>query len=427
MRGSIRKRGRTYTWYLFVPDPATGKPRQRSRGGYRTKRECQAGLNDALAAIRAGTFVEASRRTTGSFLRDEWLAAMELNVRPTTWATYKGLLDAYVIPTLGAVELQQLTPGHLSVLYRELLTSGRRHRPGGLAAKTVRNVHVLIHRALRDAVRWGYVVRNVADAANPPKVKPAELQVWTPAQLRAFLSHVEGDRQYAAWLLAATTGMRRGELLGLRWVDVDLEAARVAIRQPRVVADHAVHISEPKTARSRRSIALDPVTVAALREHQARQATDRAAVGPAYEDSGLVFTHPHGSPIHPHLFSDWFKQHVRAAGLPAIRLHDLRHSYATAALAAGIPAKVVSERLGHATIAITMDTYSHVLPGLDERAAVTVARLILEGDQPEPSGSIDKPLTTGRIVPSTIDPAKGGGARSARSDGQRRRTGIEPA
>ncbi len=214
MRGSIRKRGRTYTWYLFVPDPATGKPRQRSRGGYRTKRECQAGLNDALAAIRAGTFVEASRRTTGSFLRDEWLAAMELNVRPTTWATYKGLLDAYVIPTLGAVELQQLTPGHLSVLYRELLASGRRHRPGGLAAKTVRNVHVLIHRALRDAVRWGYVVRNVADAANPPKVKPAEFQVWTPAQLRAFLSHVEGDRQYAAWLLAATTGMRRGELLG---------------------------------------------------------------------------------------------------------------------------------------------------------------------------------------------------------------------
>jgi integrase len=152
---------------------------------------------------------------------------------------------------------------------------------------------------LKDAVRWGYVVRNVADAADPPKVKPAELQVWSPGQLRAFLVHVQGDRQYAAWLLAATTGMRRGELLGLRWVDVDLDAARIAVRQPRVVADHAVHVSEPKTARSRRSIALDPVTVDALRQHQARQAADRAAVGPAYEDSGLVFTHPDGSPIHP--------------------------------------------------------------------------------------------------------------------------------
>ena len=214
MRGSIRKRGRTYTWYLFVPDPATGKPQQRSRGGYRTKRECQAGLDDALATLRAGTFVETSRRTIGSFVRDEWLPVMELNLRPTTWTTYQGLLDAYVIPTLGAVELQRLTPGHLSVLYRELLTSGRRHRPGGLAPKTVRNVHVLIHRVLKDAVRWGYVVRNVADAADPPKVKPTELQVWSPGQLRAFLAHVQVDRQYAAWLLAATTGMGRGELLG---------------------------------------------------------------------------------------------------------------------------------------------------------------------------------------------------------------------
>jgi integrase len=134
--------------------------------------------------------------------------------------------------------------------------------------------------------------------------------------------------------------------------------------------------------------------VAALREHQARQTAEKASVGLAYEDSGLVFTHPDGSPIHPHLFSDWFKQHVRRAGLPKIRLHHVRHSYATAALAAGIAAKVVSERLGHATIAITMDTYSHVLPGLDERAAATVAQLILEGGEPA-SASIDKALTNG--------------------------------
>jgi len=236
---------------------------------------------------------------------------MRLNVRPSTWASYQGLLEAYVIPTLGGVELQQLTPGHLASLYQVLLASGRCPTPGGLSAKTVRNVHVLMHRALRDAVRWGYTVRNVADAADPPKAKAAELQVWTPGQLRAFLLHVRQDRHYAAWLLAATTGMRRGELLGLRWIDVDLAAGRVAVRQPRVVVDHAVYTSEPKTARSRRSIALDSATVAALREHQARQAAERVVIGPSYQDSGLIFTHPDGSPIHPHLFSDWFKQHVR--------------------------------------------------------------------------------------------------------------------
>jgi hypothetical protein len=193
--------------------------------------------------------------------------------------------------------------------------------------------------------------------------------------------------------------MRRGEVTGLRWVDVDLDAGRISPRRPRVVVNYRVVISEPKTAKGRRSLALDLATVAALRDHRRRQLEQRLAVGPRWQDSDLVFTWPDGRPIHPQRFSNWFEQHTRAAGLPRIRLHDVRHSYATAALAAGIPAKVVSERLGHATIAITMDTYSHVLPGLDELAAGTVARLIL-GDADQPARSIDKPLTTGRTAPS---------------------------
>ena len=145
-----------------------------------------------------------------------------------------------------------------------------------------------------------------------------------------------------------------------------------------------MQVSEPKTAKGRRSLALDPVTVAALRAHRVRQAEEKLAVGGRYRDSELVFTGPDGTAVHPERFSDWFRQHVRAAGLPKIRLHDVRHSYATAALAAGVPAKVVSERLGHANIAITMDTYSHVLPGLDEQAAGQVARLILDAGDPVP-------------------------------------------
>jgi integrase len=189
--------------------------------------------------------------------------------------------------------------------------------------------------------------------------------------------------------------MRRGELAGLRWADVDLEAGRLSVRQPRVVVANQPQSSEPKTARGRRSLALDPVTVAALRRHRAHQLEHKLAVGARYQDSGLVFTWPDGAPIHPLRFSRWFEQHARRAGLPKIRLHDLRHSYASAALAAGVPAKVISERLGHATIAVTMDIYSHVLPGLDREAADTVARLILgRGDVSE--ASVNKPLASGR-------------------------------
>jgi integrase len=184
-------------------------------------------------------------------------------------------------------------------------------------------------------------------------------------------------------LLIATTGLRRAEIAGLRWSDLDLEHGRLSVRRPRVEVEGAVYESEPKTAKGKRTIALDPVTVAALGSWRDRQAEERLVVGPGYRESGFVFTKLDGDPIHPRRFSDWFEQRTRAAQLPAIRLHDLRHSYASAALRAGVPAKVVSERLGHANISITLDTYTHVLPEQDAQAAVSVARLILgDGEVP---------------------------------------------
>jgi integrase len=232
------------------------------------------------------------------------------------------------------------------------------------------------------------------------------MHVWSPEQLRVFLDCVRENWLYAAWLLFATTGLRRGEVAGLRWPDVDLDAGRVSPRRPRVVVNYQVHVSEPKAAKGRRSLALDPATVAALRQHHARQAEERLAVGRRWHDPAWCSPGPDGRPIHPQRFSTWFDQLAQAAGLPRIRLRDVRHSYASAALAAGIPAKVVSERLGHATIAITVDTYSHVLPGLDAEAAGTVARLIPGDRDQEPARPVDKALTTDRPTPSRREEVK---------------------
>jgi integrase len=204
------------------------------------------------------------------------------------------------------------------------------------------------------------------------------MRTWSADELRRFLEHVRADRLYAAWRLAATTGMRRGELLGLRWRDVDLDTARLSIVQTLIEGKEAPRFSEPKTDHGRRSIALDAETVAALREHRKRQVEERLAWGPAYQDHGLVLSREDGSPIWPRTFSRGFGRHAEDAELPTIRLHDLRHTHATLALSAGIHPKVVSERLGHSTVSITLDTYSHAIPAMQEDAAAKVAALIAD-------------------------------------------------
>jgi integrase len=297
--GWTRKRGSTWTWYIEdVPDPSTGRPRQVSKGGFRTRKEARDALLEAQAALRSGTFVEPSKRTVGSYLLEEWLPENQPpRLRPSSFANYTIYTRTHVVPRLGDIELQRLSPSNLSAFYRALLTDARRDGQG-LAPKTVRNIHAMLHRALRDAVRLGYLVRNVADAVTPPRGASPEMQIWTPQQLRAFLAHARHDRLYALWLLVATTGMRRAELAGLRWVDIDLAAARLSPRRPRVVVNYLVHESEPKTRMGKRSLALDPATLAALQEHKARQEQERADVGPAWMDSGLG-VHPAGRLPHP--------------------------------------------------------------------------------------------------------------------------------
>jgi integrase len=244
-------------------------------------------------------------------------------------------------------------------------------------AQQKQGVHGMLHKALADAVRWGRLVRNAADAADQPRKSSPEMQVWTPEQMRSFLEHVRDDRLFAAWQLLSTTGMRRGELLGLRWADIDFERGSLAVRQVHTAVNYTVETGTPKTHKGSRTVSLDPATLAALRSHRRQQNEERLVWGGAWTETGLVFVRADGDAIHPQRLSQWFAQHVRRAGLPKIRLHDVRHSYATAVIRAGVPHKVVSQRIGHANPTITMTTYQHVLPGDDEQAALIGARAIL--------------------------------------------------
>jgi integrase len=232
---------------------------------------------------------------------------------------------------------------------------------------------------MRDAVRWNKLTKSPADAADPPRSASAdhEMRVWSASELRAFLTAERGSRFYALWLTLATTGMRRGEVLGLRWEDIDLEAQTISIRQTRVMTGYEPLLSTPKTRRGKRLVALDPATAAALKEHRRHQWQERLAAGSSWQKAGYLFTRDDGEPYHPERVSKLFIQASKRAGLPRIRLHDLRHTYATLALGAGVHPKIVSERLGHANIGITLDTYSHCLPVLSEEAACRVAALVL--------------------------------------------------
>jgi integrase len=365
MKGSTRRRGngREYRFDL-PPDPLTGVRRTAGKSGFSTRKEAEAALRAALAAAEKGRHVSSSRKTVSEFL-DEWLSTMEGRVRPSTLSNYRDYRDAYVNPIIGKTPLQDVTPVRLNLLYTHLLTQGR-----------VRNVHVMLHRALRDATKWGYLPYNHAEDAEPPALKGTKRRVWTPEQLRLFVEHVQTDRFYALWLLVATTGLRRGELAGLRAEDVDLEGRRVTPSVPRVVVDGYAQESQPKTQRGYRTLALDPVTVEALAAHVKRWRQEQQEVG---HMSRLLFCWPDGSPVHPQSITDRFFRLSREARLPLIRLHDVRHTYATAALRAGVHPKVVSERLGHASVAFTLQTYSHVIEGMDEQAAQLVAAHILRG------------------------------------------------
>jgi integrase/predicted RNA-binding Zn-ribbon protein involved in translation (DUF1610 family) len=357
----------------------TEERRRAIKGGFTTRKECEAALAKVLAALETQSFTPPTRVTVKQFLTGEWLPTVKGRLRPTTYSSYVMLTREHILPRLGALQLQKLTPGAINSLYAHLLEHGRVHGGGPLSASSVRRVHAVLQKACHDAVRWGRLSVNPTTAADPPKASAEHhdrLPVWTAEQLAAFLAAVANDRLFALRRLLAMTGMRRGEALGLSWQDLDMESGSVSIRRAWIAVNGAAQFAEPKSRSSRRTIALDPATLAVLKAHAARQADEQACWVECLVETDLVFTRPDGRPLVPWTVSKAFGDHGRAALLPRIPLHGLRHTYATLALASGINPRIVSARLGHATVALTLDVYSHVLPQADREAAERIAALL---------------------------------------------------
>jgi integrase len=304
--------------------------------------------------------------TLGVYLTRTWLPSKQVTLRPSTWDTYRRNIELHVLPELGRVPIRHLRVEHLERLYAKLLDHGRTNRAGGLDTKTVLEIHMVLRRALTDATRRGIINRNPAELAHAPKRRPlasAEQRAWNAQQLKDFLDLAANHRLFATFWLAANTGMRRGELLGLRWSDIDTHEQRLSVNRALISVGYELHESRGKTRTSRRTIDLDERTLAIL---------TAISTGRDHDDYG----HDDGAPIHPHVVSDAFKKLVARSPIPRIRFHDLRHTHATLLLKAGVPIKVVSERLGHATPGFTMATYQHVLPGMQQEAARTFAAIL---------------------------------------------------
>jgi integrase len=336
-----------------------------------TKRDAEAERIEILSRLQHGAYTAPSKITVAEFLRNEWLPAKTPTIEGTTLGTYRSDIQSKIVPALGTRPLQQVTPAEINNLYADLASRG-------LAAKTIRNVHGVLHRALRDAARWGLVARNVADLADPPKTVRPEIKTWTATEVRSFLAATSEDRLSAMWIVMASTGMRRSEVLGLRWPSVDFEARRVAVVDTVVNINHqaTLRLRETKTAGSRRTVALDASTTAALKSHRTRQIAERLRAGTAWRNEhDLVFCREDGTLLRPNWVTTTFQRTAMKQGLEPIGPHGLRHTWATLALQAGVPAKVVSERLGHSSVGMTLDRYSHVLPTMQEDAAEAVGQI----------------------------------------------------
>jgi integrase len=371
VKGHIRERSPGH-WAIVIDvrDPLTGKRKRRWHSFAGTKRQAQVECARLLTELKAGTYVDPSRETVSAFL-ERWLEHMNGQVSPRSHERYAELCRKNVVPLLGCLALSKLQPAHISQAYAKALASGRRDGTGGLSARTVTHMHRVLREALQQAVRWQLLARNPADAVKPPKVERKPMQTYDLAQTAELLAAMRGTRFFIPVVLAVLCGLRRGEIAALRWGQVDFDKDQLAVIQSAEQTRVGVRYKEPKSGRTR-TVALSATVIEALRAHKIGQAQELLRLGLRATDATFVCAREDGQPLQPlTLTHDWERKLSKTA-LPRIRFHDLRHAHATHLLSSGVHPKVASERLGHSKIGITLDLYSHVLPGMQADAAARV-------------------------------------------------------
>lgn len=371
----ISKKTGKASWQVVIErrDPATGNRNRLIVGTFRTKKEAEKEERDAISQRDRGTTVDPSKVTVAEILT-EWLRTKKTEVRPQTVAGYEITIRRHIVPALGSIAVQKLTAARLQRQYSDWLDQG-------VGVRTVRNCHMRLSQALDQAVRHNIVASNICRSVRQPKESKKRAAVWDTEDIKSFLNVAQDDSLHPLWHLLLYTGMRRQEALGLRWRDINWERGTAHIVQT-VIADianrgAALIQHDTKTKTGARTVRLAPDTLSLLKEYRKTWA-ERKLAATTWEDNDLIVCTSKGTPINPNNVTRSFDVLVKVAGVRDITVHGLRHTHATQLLKAGISAKVVSERLGHANIGITLDTYSHVLPDMQDEAAEAIGRLLTE-------------------------------------------------
>lgn len=371
-RGSIREMGKgTYRIAIYLGTDSNGKRKYYYETIHvKNKKQAQEYLTQKLNELDKGDFIEPANLTVSEYL-DKWAeTALKPRVRAKTFDSYMQLIDLYIKPSLGAYKLAKLTPLAIQSMYTAMID--KRLKP-----RTIRYTHMVLKNALGQAVKWQMLRSNPADNVDLPKQTRQEMNVLTPEQAKRFLEACTYNRWGILFELLLVSGMRPGEALGLKWEDVDFKNNRIHVKRALSRTKEGWRLEEPKTAQSRRTILLPAEVMQDLKEHKKNQAEEKLAAGTSYTDYGLVFACSNGEPLEErNIVNQYFKPLLKEAGLPDIRLYDLRHTCATLLLAAGENPKVVAERLGHANITLTLGTYSHVLPSMQEAATRKLSEIL---------------------------------------------------